>query len=126
MAEYRTLPFFLTYTDKVDLIQKLLEIYSATTTHLTQRDIDLLTLCFMYDLNSKSFKDKVISANLGVKTHQNVTTMFSRLKKKGLVIKHPVKNRKDLNSDLQKLKETIEQYPNIAIQMLYTSNDSRG
>ena len=49
MAEYRTLPFFLTYTDKVDLIQKLLEIYSATTTHLTQRDIDLLTLCFMYD-----------------------------------------------------------------------------
>ena len=77
-------------------------------------------------LNSKSFKDKVISANLGVKTHQNVTTMFSRLKKKGLVIKHPVKNRKDLNSDLQKLKETIEQYPNIAIQMMYTSNDSRG
>jgi ABC-type enterochelin transport system permease subunit len=123
MAQYRTLPFFLNYTDKVDLIQKLLEIYSATTTHLTQRDIDLLTLCFLYDINAKDFKDRVISANLGIKTHQNVTTMFSRLKKKGLVIKHSVKNRKYLNPDLEKLKEAIEMHPNIAIQMMYTKND---
>ena len=123
MAQYRTLPFFLNYNDKVDLIQKLLEIYSATTTHLTQRDIDLLTLCFLYDINAKDFKDRVISANLGIKTHQNVTTMFSRLKKKGLVIKHSVKNRKDLNPDLEKLKEAIEMHPNIAIQMMYTKND---
>ena len=123
MAKYRTLPFFLNYTDKVDLIQKLLEIYSATTTHLTQRDIDLLTLCFLYNINSKDFKDKVISANLGIKTHQNVTTMFSRLKKKGLVIKHPVKNRKDLNPDLEKLKIAVDDYPNIAVQMLYTKNE---
>jgi ABC-type enterochelin transport system permease subunit len=123
MAKYRTLPFFLNYTDKVDLIQKLLEIYSATTTHLTQRDIDLLTLCFLYNINDKKFKDKVISANLGIKTHQNVTTMFSRLKKKGLVIKHPVKNRKDLNPDLEKLKEAVDTFPNIAVQMMYTKNE---
>ena len=123
MAKYRTLPFFLNYTDKVDLIQKLLEIYSATTTHLTQRDIDLLTLCFLYNINDKKFKDKVISANLGIKTHQNVTTMFSRLKKKGLVVKHPVKNRKDLNPDLEKLKEAVDTFPNIAVQMMYTKNE---
>jgi hypothetical protein len=49
--------------------------------------------------------------------------MFSRLKKKGLVIKHPVKNRKDLNPDLEKLKEAVDTFPNIAVQMMYTKNE---
>jgi hypothetical protein len=107
MAQYRALPFFLSYSDKVDLIQKLLQLYSATTVYLTKRDIDILTLCFLYDMNSKNFKDIAIKADVGIKTHQNVTTMFSRLKKKNLVIKHPVKNRKDFNEDLAKIKETV-------------------
>tara|TARA_R100000734_G_C3319220_1_gene114670 strand:- start:8515 stop:8895 length:381 start_codon:yes stop_codon:yes gene_type:complete len=126
MAQFRTLPFFLRYSDKVDLIQKLLEIYSATTIHMTKRDIDLLTLCFLYDINSKDFKNKVISANLGIKTHQNVTTMISRLKKKELILLHPKKNRKLLNPDLEKLKESIKDYDNIAVQMLYMKDEIRG
>ncbi len=123
MAQYRALPFYLSYSDKVDLIQKLLQLYSATTVYLTKRDIDILTLCFLYDMNSKNFKDIAIKANVGIKTHQNVTTMFSRLKKKNLVIKHPVKNRKDFNEDLAKIKETVDEYPNIVVQMVYSKED---
>jgi len=123
MAKYRALPFYLSYSDKVDLIQKLLLLYSATTVYLTKRDIDILTLCFLYDMNSKNFKDIAIKANVGIKTHQNVTTMFSRLKKKNLVIKHPVKNRKDFNEDLTKIKNTVDEYPNIVVQMVYSKED---
>jgi len=123
MAQYRALPFFLSYSDKVDLIQKLLQLYSATTVYLTKRDIDILTLCFLYDMNSKNFKDIAIKADVGIKTHQNVTTMFSRLKKKNLVIKHPVKNRKDFNEDLAKIKETVDEYPNIVVQMVYSKEN---
>jgi hypothetical protein len=49
--------------------------------------------------------------------------MFSRLKKKNLVIKHPVKNRKDFNEDLAKIKETVDEYPNIVVQMVYSKED---
>ena len=70
-------------------------------------------------MNAKDFKDRVVSSNIGINNVQNVTTMFARLKKKGLVMNHPVKKRKIFNDDLLKIKETLDSYPNIAVQLLF-------
>jgi Holliday junction resolvasome RuvABC ATP-dependent DNA helicase subunit len=118
MSKYTALPFDIQYTDKIDLIKKVLEIYSVSVTSLTRRDMDILLLCLLYDMNDKKFKNKVISSGIGVNTEQNVATMLSRLKKKGLIDKNN-RGKKVFNTDLSHLKSALDSEHNVAFIMKF-------
>ena len=101
MSKGIKLPINIQFTDKVELVQKFCGIYSTLVKHLTKRDIDLITMCYLYDINKKDFLQKVVDSKIGINSTQNVTTMLSRLKSKKLIVKDPVKSIKTLSPDLQ-------------------------
>jgi predicted transcriptional regulator len=120
--KYKSLPINLTFTDKVDLAGKLLGIYSITVTHLTKRDIDLLTMCMIYDMNSPNFVDMVMKV-INAESRENIHTMFSRLRKKGLIHNHRVQNKKLLHPDLESLKELVDSGQHSALYLMYKKDE---
>jgi hypothetical protein len=120
---YSTTTLRINYSDKIKLVKTLLGIYSVTKEHLTPRDIDAMTMCILGDMNSDSFIDDVL-AELNANSRENVNTMMSRLKKKGLIDKHPVKNKKILSSNMEVIKNLTTSGSNIGLQLLF-SRDGR-
>lgn len=113
-----------TYSDKIDLVQKSLEIYKLIEgCEMTQRDKDILTMCFIFDINSQDFNDKVIAANIGIKSVQNITTMKHRLKKKGFIEQDKVKMKlKHLVPGLQNLKNAVMTNDTINFQLMFSKS----
>lgn len=101
------LPITLKYADKIDLAEKLLKFYTNMVTTLSKREIDILTMIFVFDVNSDDFRDKV-RMKKGYNSENSVNVALSRLKDKGILIPHPVINRKDLRADLNKLREMVQ------------------
>lgn len=101
------LPITLKYADKVDLAEKLLKLYTNMVSVLSKREIDILTMIFVFDVNSEDFRDKVMLSK-GYNSENSVNVALSRLKDKGILISHPVVNRKDLRADLNKLREMVQ------------------
>lgn len=100
------LPIGIKYKDKIDLATKLLELYSALVTKLTDREISLLTICMLEDMNSPKFR-KIVESDLGVK-YGNVNTALSRLRKNKFIVKDELYRKDSLSMELSKLKDLVE------------------
>jgi hypothetical protein len=109
------------YTDKIDLIQKSLEIYKLLTgAHLTQRDKDILTMCFLYDINDDDFNEKVTKANIGIDSVENINVLKHRMKLKGFLTQDPLKmSKKYLEPGLQNLKNAVMSNESITFNITY-------
>jgi hypothetical protein len=109
------------YSDKIDLIQKSLEIYKLLTgVHLTKRDKDILTMCFLYDINDDDFNEKVTRANIGIESVENINVLKHRMKLKGFLTQDPLKmSKKYLEPGLQNLKNAIMKNENITFNLMY-------
>lgn len=123
MASFITLPVRYKYEDQVDLIHKLLNVYSIMTSKLTPREIDLLTCCFLYDINDPDFKTKVINSKMGYNNDDHFYTGMSRLAAKGYIEKDSVLNKKYLNGGLKSLKTFMNSSNNLAIQLLFSDDE---
>lgn len=106
------LPINIQYRDEVELIHNLLEIYSVTmklqdkNKKLTNRNIDLLALCILYGINNKEIRK--IGVDSGIfNSAEQMNTEFSRLKRKGLIQKHPVENRRFLSGGIEFIEQLI-------------------
>ena len=121
MKEFKTLPVQLSYTDKLDLTQKLLKIYSVTVNNLTKREIDIISLCILFDMNDKGFNRMIIDADMGYNNPAHIYTIIHNLKQKGLVVKDSTKNRKHLNPGLQAIKDLVNSSNEVSIQLCYTN-----
>lgn len=118
--KFSILPLLFEYDDKPDLIEKLLKLYSVTTKKLTNRNIDLLTMCILYDMNDKEFRKKVIDAGVGFTNEQQINTEFTRLKKLDVVKKHNVYNKKYLSEGIEKIDELINNgNKDVSMQIFY-------
>lgn len=118
MTDYKVLPMKVKYTDKIALTKMLLGVYSETVQHLTPRDKDLLTMCILQDINSPDFIDDVL-LELNASSRENITTMISRLKKKGLIEKHPVENKKILSPYMKSVQELVKSSTHVGIRLLF-------
>jgi hypothetical protein len=121
------LPVTLVYSDDIDLVQKMLKLYTGLGQKLTQRNIDMLTLCILADMNSKDFNSVVIESAIGtIKTVNQVTTEMSRLRSIGLLYKDPIKMHDHLEPRLKKIKELIDQRKNnISITVRFEKKKKR-
>lgn len=98
-----------TYSDKTDLISKSLDLYKTLTgVHMTQRDKDVLILCFIYDIDSKDFGKKLMQAKLGIDSKENVNTIKSRLRSKGFIVQDKYNQKiSHLSEGLKNLKKAV-------------------
>lgn len=113
-----TLPINLKYKDKIDLANKLLHLYSALVTKLTEREVSLLTICLLEDMNSSKFR-KIVENHLGVK-YGNVNTALSRLRNRKFINKDDLYRKDSLSVELSKLKELIgDTNPNKEIKLTF-------
>lgn len=96
------------YSDKLVLIQKALDLYKIVVDcKMTQRDKDMLTLCFLYDVSEPTFSQKVLQSNFGIRSIENVNIMKSRLKVKGFIDTDPKTYKKRLIPALNYLRKAI-------------------
>lgn len=120
------------YTDKVALIGYALELYNTfffiglneeerKERTLTERDKSLLTLCFIFDVNSPDFDKKVIQSGIGIDSKVNVHTAKSRLKKKGHLVEDKYNQRKShLTKGLQMLRKSIMENDTITYNISFS------
>lgn len=114
--KYTTLPVKLEYKDKIELAQKILKIYSELITPLTKRNIDILSICLLEDMNSEDFKEIVLNSKLGINSEGSIKTEFTRLKDKGLLYFDPLISRKrHLKKDLQRFADILRGKNKIAL-----------
>jgi len=102
-----TLPITIPYQDKLELAYMLLHTYSKTVQNLTPRNIDILAVAIVFDVNDKNFKEILMESNLGFKTDSNVKTEMSRLKKINMIVPHAVYNRKVLHPHIELFKQLV-------------------
>lgn len=97
------------YNDKLDLIQKSLEIYRIVRgIHFTQRDMDMIALCFLFDINDPTFNDKLLGANIDINSVEHIQLLKSRLKKKGFLVQDSRSSKKKyLEPGLAYLKKAV-------------------
>lgn len=107
-TKYATLPIQIKYKDKIELTTKLLQIYSKVIQPLSQRNISLLVICLLENMNDKEFNEIVINSNIGITNDGQFRTEFSRLKTKGLIIKDDMSRKKYLEAGLQKIADIIK------------------
>lgn len=101
------LPITVKYSDKVDLIRKLLDIYSKVKEKLTKRNTDLLTLCMIYGLNSPEFRKTIVEGKLyGFTNEKHINTELSRLRKRGFVYKDKY-NKQHLGKGLERIEQLV-------------------
>lgn len=116
---YKILPITVKYKDKINLAYKLLNIYSVMIQPLTNRNISLLVICLLEDINGDNFDDIVINSNIGITNSGHVRTEMSRLKDKGLLVKHEIINRKDLSPSLQKIAKLLNDNEKLALHLVF-------
>ena len=121
MAKYTIIPLKVGFSDKIKLTKMLLGVYSVTKQKLTPRDIDALTMCILGDMNSDTFIDDVL-LEINANSRENVNTMMSRLKKKGLIDKHPVKNEKVLSPHMEAIKYLVNSGSHVGLQLLFSKS----
>jgi len=107
MSKSQIVPITLKYTDKIEAARKMVTILSSFYVHLSQRNIDLLTICIVEDMNRKDFKDLVISSGIGFKNKTQINTYLTRLKKKGFIYDDPIKNEKHLGKGAKEIADVI-------------------
>lgn len=107
------LPMTIPFRDDVELIRNILEVFSVTmalhdkTKKLTNRNIDLISLCILYGINNKEIRK--IGVDSGIfNTPEQINTEFSRLKKKGLIQKHAVYNERSLSGGLEYIERLVK------------------
>lgn len=104
----KTLPITIKYVDNVDLVGKVIDVYTILAGHLPDKTKDLLRVCMVRDMNSSNFYTDVINSDIGYSTVGSARTAVSRLKTDlGLIVVDPIYNKKSLNSTLQGLKRFI-------------------
>ena len=118
---YKTRPIGVRYKDKIDLTYKILKLYSVLIEPLTDRNITLLAICILEDMNSDEFKDIVIKSNIGINNEGHLRTELSRLKDKGLIVKETIANRKQLSDKLQKFAKLINDNNELALFITFDS-----
>lgn len=120
---YKTLPIRLKYDDKVDLVQKLLKVYSVVfEKKMTNRNLDLLTVCMLEDVNAEDFRKTVIRSVEGIDNERHVNTELHRLRKDGFL--HKDSYMKDnLEENLQKIKDTLNDETQIALYLAYDKKE---
>ncbi len=101
------LPLVIKYSDKLKLVQQYLKFYSALIEPMTPRNIDLLTICILADMNSDKFKDTVLKSKLGFNNTRHIDTEMGRLKKAGFIDKHDKAPRWRLSSRLEAIKNNL-------------------
>jgi len=107
-AKYVKISVPSNYSDKLVLIQKALDLYKIVVDcKMTQRDKDMLTLCFLYDVSEPTFSQKVLQSNFGIRSIENVNIMKSRLKVKGFIDTDPKTYKKRLIPALTYLRKAI-------------------
>lgn len=99
-----TLPIAIKYKDDIELLEKLLNIYSVTVKRLTKRNIDLISLCILHGINNKDLRQIGIDSGI-FNNPEQVNTEFSRLKSRGFINKHPVYNEKALSGGLEVIEK---------------------
>lgn len=117
--KYNSLPIYYKYNDQLELVEKLLKIYSVNVIKLTNKNIDLLTLLLIYGINNENIVNIALeSKKFTSKVH--ITTEFSRLKSIGVVKKHSVHNKKEFSGGVEKINELINtNSKNYSIQLFY-------
>lgn len=114
--KYTTLPIRLKYQDKIDLVQKILKIYSELVQPLTKRNIDLLSICLLEDINSEGFKELVLDSRLGINSEGQYRTEMTRLKDKGLIYPDKlISKKKHLKKNLCQFAEVLQNKEKIAL-----------
>lgn len=103
----KTIPVTIRYKDKIDATRQMLQIYSKVSTHLTKRNIDLLTICILDGINSKNFRRMVIKSDLGFKNEAQINTELSRLKKKGIIEDDNLTKDKHLTGGVEQIEKMI-------------------
>ena len=118
---FNNLPIRLEYSDKIELIQRIITLYSFSISKykMTKRNIDLLTLCFIYNMNDKSFRQKVINSGIGLNNETQINTELSRLRKANFLYKDVMRNDDHLSPALLKIKELIDSGNKVSITIAY-------
>lgn len=114
-----SLPIKIKYQDEIELTQIMLKVYSQIVKKMTPRNIDLLTICMLEDMNSNDFKLAVKDAGLNFYDDRQINSELTRLRKKGFIEKHDLAPRHRLNPNLEKLKELIVSKKIINLSLLF-------
>lgn len=114
---YKTLPLPIKYNDKIELVRNLLKIY-AVFKKMTKRNMDLLTVCLLEDVNANDFRKIVISSKLGFDNDQHVNSELHRLRKAGFLIKDDY-NRDNLEENLKRIQELVNSETKIGLYITY-------
>jgi hypothetical protein len=115
-----TLPIKLKVADKTDLIFKVITLWGAITSQLTEKNISVISFMILHDSNSDVFPNLLIKNGI-VKTKEHYRTEMNRLHKKGL-ISYNEKRQKVLHPNLEILKKLLNvdlENNNIAIRVEY-------
>lgn len=94
--------------DKIELASKLLDICVRPWFPLTEQVKNLLIVCLIADMNSKTFNDKVISAMPSYGTKGSVKTALSRIVTAGgLISMDPTTGKREFLGPLIQLNKII-------------------
>jgi hypothetical protein len=117
---FRNLPFSVPYTDDIEYVQNSLKVISVVfKLNLTPRNIDLLSLCILEDVNKKGFRELVVNSGMGLTNENSVNTELSRLRKKNYLVKDGY-NKDHLQSPFKELRELYKaDNPNKGIYLAY-------
>jgi hypothetical protein len=100
-------PIKIKYSDDIEFVNQLLNIYSTFGRHLTPMFIDLLTYCILEDMNDKNFKDKIVKTSERFKTKRHIDAKMAILKEEGLIEKHDRAPRWRLTPEFQAFKNMV-------------------
>jgi len=95
------------YSNKIELLDTMLSVYSITylKTPLSYREKEVLREYILNGFSSKT--KKAIKASLKIKD-SNLNTLNYKLKQKGFLLNHPTNQKqKELNADLTRIRDVF-------------------
>lgn len=105
---YSTLPIKLPYKDKIELTRHMLQAFSTNVTHLTSRDMDVLTIALIEGLDNKEkIYNYLLKSVKGINDKSQIYTQFSKLRNKGLIDTNEEFERDKFNPFLEKIRQVI-------------------
>lgn len=101
-------PITIKYSDDIELVQQVLNIYSKFVEYsLTPMYIDLMTYCIIDDMNSDDFKDNIIKCDNRFKNRRHIDAKMYELKRDGLLLKEDKAPRWRLAPEFQTIQNMI-------------------
>jgi len=107
--DYHIQSVTINYTDDIQFVQRLLNIYIAMggRFHLTPMYTELLTYCIIEDMNKKGFKESIIGYSERFKSQRHIDTKLSDLRRDGLIEKHDKSPRWRLAPEFEAFKNML-------------------